>query len=209
MIILFLQIFHEFLHGSGSVADAVLDFLTQLSKTLVIAFRNEDWVVAEAFGTMFLGGDMAVYDTLELVDFLDAGAAARTYILLLDVADNSAEAGLAVFLTVQFSQQLSHVSLTVVVGSLGIAGTVNARGTIKCLYLQTGIIGKATYVVMVINILRLLQGILFQCVTCFRNIHIASYLLQRYYLVAAAQDVANLLEFMLVICCKTILFISL
>ena len=88
------------------------------------------------------------------------------------------------------------------VGSLGIAGTVNARGTIQCLYLQTGIIGKATYVVMVINILRLLQGILFQCVACFWNIHIASYLLQRYYLVAAAQDVANLLEFMLVICCK-------
>lgn len=191
------------------MTDAVLDFLTQLSKTLVISFRNKDWVVAEAFGTMFLGGDMAVYDALELVNFLDAGAAARTYILLLDVADNGAEAGLTVFLTIQFSQQLSHVSLTVVVGTLGIAGTVNARGTIKCLYLQTGIIGKATYVVMVINILRLLQGILFQCVACFRNIYVASYLLQRYYLVVAAQDVANLLEFMLVICCKTILFISL
>lgn len=191
------------------MADAVLDFLTQLSKALIIAFRYEDWVVAEAFGTMLLGGDMAVYDTLELVDFLDAGAAARTYILLLDVADNSAEAGLAVFLTIQFSQQLSHVSLTVVVGTLGIAGTVNARGTIKCLYLQTGIIGKATYVVMVINILRLLQSILFQCITRFRNIHIASYLLQRYDLVAAAQDVANLLEFMLVIGCKYYPFISL
>ena len=129
------------------MADAVLDFLTQLGKALVIAFRNEDWVVAEAFGTMLLGGDMTVYDTLELVDFLDAGAAARTYILLLDVADNGAEAGLAVFFTIQFSQQLSHVCLTVVVGTLSIAGTVNARGTIKCLYLQTGIIGKATYVV--------------------------------------------------------------
>ena len=50
-----------------------------------------------------------------------------TYILLFDVADNGAEAGLAVFLTIQFSQQLSHVSLTVVVGTLSIAGTVNAR----------------------------------------------------------------------------------
>ena len=59
------------------MADAVLDFLTQLSKTLVIFFRNEDWVVAEAFGTMLLGGDIAVYDTFELVNFLDAGAAAR------------------------------------------------------------------------------------------------------------------------------------
>ena len=69
------------------MADAVLDFLTQLSKTLVISFRNKDWVVAEAFGTMFLGGDMAVYDALELVNFLDAGAAARTYILLLNQRD--------------------------------------------------------------------------------------------------------------------------
>ena len=180
------------------MADAVLDFLTQLSKTLVISFRNEDWVVAEAFGTMFLGGDMAVYDTLELVNLLDAGAAARTYILLLDVADNGTEASLAVLFSIQFSQQLSHVCLAVMVGSLGIAGTVNARGTIQCLYLQTGIIGKATYVVMVINILRLLQSILFQCITCFRNIYVASYFLQRYYLVVAAQDVANLLELMLV-----------
>ena len=74
--ILFLfQIFYQFSHGSGSVTDAVLDFLTQLSKTLVISFRNEDWVVAEAFGTMLLGGDMAVYDTFELVNFLDVGAA--------------------------------------------------------------------------------------------------------------------------------------
>ena len=182
------------------MADAVLDFLTQLSKALIVAFRYENRIVAEAFGAMLLGGDMAVYDTLELVNFLDAGAAARTYILLLDVADNGAEAGLAVFLAVQFSQQFSHVSLTVVVGTLSIAGTVNARGTIKCLYLQTGIIGKATYVVMVINILCLLQGILFQCVAGFWNIHIASYFLQRNHLVVAAQDVANLLELMLVIC---------
>ena len=48
--------------------EAALTMLEILSKTLVISFRNEDWVVAEAFGTMFLGGDMAVYDTLELVD---------------------------------------------------------------------------------------------------------------------------------------------
>ncbi len=76
------------------MADAVLDFLTQLGKTLVVAFWNEDRVVAEAFGAMLLGSDMTVYDAVKLMDLLDAGAAARTYILLLDVADDGAEAGL-------------------------------------------------------------------------------------------------------------------
>ena len=80
------------------MADAVFDFLTQLSKALIVAFWYEDWVVAEAFGAMLLGGDGAVYDTLKLVDFLDAGAAARADILLLDVADYGAEAGLSVLL---------------------------------------------------------------------------------------------------------------
>ncbi len=145
---------------------------------------------------------VTVYDAVKLMDLLDAGAAARAYILLLDVADDGAEAGLSVLLAIQFSEQFSHVCLAVVVGTFGIAGTVNTRGTIQCLYFQTGIIGKAAYVVMVVNILCLLQGILFQCVACFRNIYVASYLLQRYYLVVAAQDVAYLLEFMLVICCK-------
>ena len=82
------------------MADTVLDFLTQLGEALVVAFRYEDWVVAEAFGTMLLGGDMTVYDTLELVDFLDACAAARTYILLLNVADDGAETGFSILFSI-------------------------------------------------------------------------------------------------------------
>ncbi len=39
------------------MADAVLDFLTQLGEALVVAFWYEDWVVAETFGAVLLGGD--------------------------------------------------------------------------------------------------------------------------------------------------------
>ncbi len=52
------------------MADAVLDFLTQLGKTLVVAFRNEDRVVAETFGAVLFGSDMTVYDAVKLMDFL-------------------------------------------------------------------------------------------------------------------------------------------
>lgn len=83
------------------MADAVLDFLTQLGETLVVAFRNEDRVVAETFGAVLFGSDRTVYDAVKLMDFLDAGAAARADILLLDVADHGAEAGLSVLLSIQ------------------------------------------------------------------------------------------------------------
>lgn len=82
------------------MADAVLDFLSQFSKALVITFWDEDRVVAEPFRTVFLSSDAAVYDTLEAVYLLDAGAAARTYVLLLNQADDSAETSLSVLLAI-------------------------------------------------------------------------------------------------------------
>ena len=85
------------------MADAVLDFFAQFSKTLVVAFWYEDRVVAEAFGTMLLGGNAAVYDTLELVDLLDAGTAARTHILLLYIADDGTETGFTVLFSIEFA----------------------------------------------------------------------------------------------------------
>ena len=82
------------------MADAVLDFLSQFGKALVIAFWHEDRVIAETFRTVFLGSDAAVYDSLEAVYLLDAGAAARTYILLLNQADDGAETSLSVLLAI-------------------------------------------------------------------------------------------------------------
>ena len=89
------------------MADAVLDFLTQLGKALVVAFWYEDWVVAEAFGAVLFGGDGAVYDAVKLMNLLDTGAAARTNILLFYVADDGAKASLAVFLAIQIGR--AHV----------------------------------------------------------------------------------------------------
>ena len=82
------------------MADAVLDFLAQFGKALVVAFRNENRVVAEAFRAVLLGSDRTVYDAVKLMDFLDAGAAARADILLLDVADHGTESGLSVLLSI-------------------------------------------------------------------------------------------------------------
>lgn len=85
------------------MADAVLDFFAQFSKTLVVAFWYEDRVVTEAFGAVFLGGDAAVYDAFELVDLLDAGTATRTHILLFYIADDGTETGFAVLFSIKFA----------------------------------------------------------------------------------------------------------
>ena len=100
-----LQVFCQLSHGSCSMADAVLDFFAQFSKTLVVAFWYEDRVIAETFCAVFLGGDAAVYYTLELVDLLDAGTAARTHILLLYIADDGTETGFAVLFSIEFAQE--------------------------------------------------------------------------------------------------------
>lgn len=73
------------------MADAILDFLTQLGEALVVAFRYEYGVVAETFGAVLLGGDGTVHDALKLVDFLDAGATTRAHVLFLYVTNNGAE----------------------------------------------------------------------------------------------------------------------
>ena len=82
------------------MADAVLDFLTQLGKALIIAFWYEDWVVAEAFGAVLLGGDVTIHDAVKLMNLLDAGAAARAYILLFDVADDGAETSFSILFSI-------------------------------------------------------------------------------------------------------------
>ena len=65
------------------MADMVLDVHTQFCEGLVVAIRLEDGVIAEALFSPTLSDDFTFYDSLELVDFLDARTATRTDILLL------------------------------------------------------------------------------------------------------------------------------
>ena len=65
------------------MTDMVLDVHTQFCEGLVVAIRLEDGVIAEALSSPTLSDDFTFYDSLELVDFLDARTATRTDILLL------------------------------------------------------------------------------------------------------------------------------
>ena len=85
------------------MADAVLYLLTQFCKALVVAFWNKYGVVTETFCAVFLGGDAAVCDAFELVDLLDAGTATRTHILLLYIADDGTETGIAVLFSIELA----------------------------------------------------------------------------------------------------------
>ena len=60
----------KLLHCPCAVRDVVLYARTELGEGLVVAFRLEDRVVAEAFSAVFLGSNCSVYDTLEGVFFV-------------------------------------------------------------------------------------------------------------------------------------------
>jgi hypothetical protein len=79
-----------------------------------------------------------------------------------------------------------------VVGHTGISGTIDARGAIQGINLEPCIIGKAIDMIVVVDILRLLQGILFKRRACLWDIHIAPYVLQREHFDALSEDTAYL-----------------
>ena len=63
---LFLQVCGKLLHGTRTVRDGVLNLLTKFGKALVIAVRNEDWIIAETLSAMLLSGNMSTYLAFEL-----------------------------------------------------------------------------------------------------------------------------------------------
>ena len=65
------------------MADLVLDIHSQLSKSLVVALRLEDRIVAEALPSPTLSDNLAIDDSFELMDFFYRRTATGTYILFL------------------------------------------------------------------------------------------------------------------------------
>jgi len=65
------------------------------------------------------------------------------------------------------------VRLTPFVLHRGIAGAIDAGGTLQGLYFQASVVGKAVNMVVVVDIACLLQSILLQGLSCLRNIDIA------------------------------------
>ena len=64
------------------MADLVLDIQPQFSKCLIVSIRTEDRVVAKALCPTLFSCYLAIDDTLELMNQLDAGATTGTDILL-------------------------------------------------------------------------------------------------------------------------------
>ena len=57
----------EFLHCLCPVANLVFHFLSEFREALVVAIRNEYWVIAEALGAMLLMRYTTFHGTLEAV----------------------------------------------------------------------------------------------------------------------------------------------
>ena len=200
------------------MADGVFDVCPQFAEGLVIAVGTEDRVIAEAPYPTPLTHNLTIDDTFEQMFLGDAATAARTDVLLLDQGDDGAETGLAVVFVREFAEQTGHIGFAVVAlggraygtygaygirGShAGIAGTVNAGSTAKGFYLEAGIVGEAVYMVVVIDIMCLLQGVFLQRLSRLWNILMAPDVGERQHLYPIAQNLPDLLQFVRVISCK-------
>ena len=196
------QIFAELLGGTRPVADVILDFQSQLGEGLIVAIRTEDRVVAEALCAALLAGDFTLDDALEAMHFLDAGATAGADVFLLYERNHGAKACAAIVVVAQFAQQLLHVGLRVVALAAGIAGAIDAWCAVQRIYLKARIVGKAVHVVVVIHVLGLLQGILFERLSCLRNIGVTADVLEREHFNVTSQYLSNLLQLVLVVGCE-------
>jgi hypothetical protein len=64
------------------MTDLVLDISTQFGKGLIITLRTENRIIAKSLYPTPFTGNLSLYDTFEEMLLLDAGATARTNILL-------------------------------------------------------------------------------------------------------------------------------
>ena len=146
------------------------------------ALRTEYRVITEALCPTPLCGYLTIDDTLEEMFLLDAAAAAGTDVFLLDKGDDGAEACLTIIFILELAQEARHVCLAIVTGSTrlhtGVAGAIDARSTIQGFYFEPRVIGKAVNMIVIIDISGFLQGILFQCLSCLRDIHITADIFQ-------------------------------
>ena len=67
------ETFRQLLHSPCSMADLVFDFLTKFGKTLVVAFGDEDRVVAKASRATFFGGYLPFNNTFKKRLMIAAG----------------------------------------------------------------------------------------------------------------------------------------
>ena len=162
----------EFFHGLCPVAYLVFYLFPEFRKALVVALRDEDGVIAEAFRSMLLMGDAAFHDALETIF-------ARAYwIAAFHLYERyyGAETGLAVGVVAKPVEQFSHVGLAVVVGAFSVACRVNPWLTVERVNLKPRVIGETVYMILVEYIFCLLMRVGFQGVASLRNILMATYI---------------------------------
>jgi hypothetical protein len=67
--ILLFQELTEFFHSTSTVANGILDIITQLGKGQVISFRYEDWVKTKTGSPSLFSDDFTFHDSFEKVFF--------------------------------------------------------------------------------------------------------------------------------------------
>ena len=123
--------------------------------------------------------------------------------------DDRAEAGLAVWVVAELTQQFGHVGLTVVVGAFGVARRVHPRLTVECLHLKPRIVGEAVKMVVVEDVFRLLVGVGLERHPRLGNVLVAADIVERDNLERRSEYLPYLLQFVALCSIELLCFLCL
>ncbi len=170
------------------MTDGILCFGTHLGKGKPVCFEwGKDGVIPKAFFSDTLVKYLAFYNALK-----------ENFSVTLHEGDDGAEAGGACFCILQLVEEALDIGIRIMTLAVAVHGTETCRkntwGTSEGIHLQTCIVSKAIYSVMLVDVTCLLQRIAFQCVGCFRDILRTTDIIQPFYHEGSAQNLADFLQ---------------
>ena len=163
------------MHSQCTVADFILDIISQFGERPFIAFRFEHGIITKTRIAPFFSDYLALYHSFK-----------KIFLSVQYQRNGSTELCFAIFFAFQFVKQFEHIGLGVVSFAACIAGGIDSGGPVQGFYFQSGIIGKAIQAVVFKDKRRFQQGISLQRLGCFGNIRMATDIVeaQQFYLVS-------------------------
>ena len=185
-----LDIRDQLLHSQTTMTDLVLYLQRHLGKADSKTVGHKDRVIAKTVRTITLGEDDTINTSFKI---------AR--LPALDETYHRAEIRPTVGLSIHSGKQLIDIVIKRAMLT-SITGTIDTRSTIQRLHLKTRVVGKAILMSTLPYPLGFLQGISLQGISRFGYISLKTHVGKTLYLHDTIQQLADLTQFMFVICGK-------
>lgn len=144
------QKIHKLADSDAAVADGVLFLETHLGHRSLETIRHKDRIITEATCAAALSGDGAVHYSFE-----------DSFVSNSDQGDYRSEPGFAVLTFVEVPQQQFNIVLTISLLAC-VAGGKDARGAVKGVNLQPGVVGETGQMITIVYVGCFLKGVAFK-----------------------------------------------